>query len=117
MRGSIDLVFRRGEKFFILDWKSNRLGSDASEYTPDRLPAAMARSFYHLQYHIYTVALDAYLRQRVEGYGYATHFGGAYYLFNRGIDPAHPGQGIFFDLPKPELIAELSTAFGLHEKQ
>ena len=115
MRGSIDLVFRRGKRFFILDWKSNRLGHDASAYTPDRLPAAMARSFYHLQYHIYTVALDAYLRQRVEGYEYATHFGGAYYLFNRGIDPAQPGQGIFFDLPKPELIAELSTAFGLHE--
>jgi exodeoxyribonuclease V beta subunit len=115
MRGSIDLVFRRGERFFILDWKSNRLGHDATAYTPDRLPAAMARSFYHLQYHIYTVALDAYLRQRVESYEYATHFGGAYYLFNRGIDPAQPGQGIFFDLPEPELIAELSTAFGLHE--
>ena len=113
MRGAIDLVFRHGKRFHILDWKSNKLGNDASAYTADRLPAAMAHRLYHLQYHIYTVALDAYLRQRMNGYDYGRDFGGVFYVFNRGIDPAKPGQGVFYDLPNPELIADLSEAFGL----
>jgi exodeoxyribonuclease V beta subunit len=113
MRGAIDLVFRHGKRFYILDWKSNKLGNDTSAYSADRLPAAMAHRLYYLQYHIYTVALDAYLRQRTDAYDYSRDFGGVFYVFNRGIDPVKPGQGVFYDLPNPELIADLSKAFGL----
>ena len=54
---------------------------------------------YLLQYLIYTVALHRYLRLRLPDYDYERHFGGVFYLFLRGMDPASgPDCGVF---PRP----------------
>jgi exodeoxyribonuclease V beta subunit len=112
LKGFIDLVFEHEGRFFIVDWKSNRLGSDASAYGPPALHAAMARQHYGLQYHLYTVALHRYLRLRLGAdYDYARHFGGVFYLFLRGIDPADADRGIFRDRPSRERIAALEAQF------
>ena len=37
-------------------------------------------------------------------YDYDRHFGGVYYLFLRGMDPARAGNGVFFDRPSRQLI-------------
>lgn len=108
MRGFIDLVFKRGDLFFLVDWKSNFLGPKVEDYAPELLALEMRRNLYTLQYVIYTLALDQYLRQRLPGYRYEKNFGGVYYIFLRGIDRAKgSAYGIFRDLPTPAFINSL----------
>jgi exodeoxyribonuclease V beta subunit len=85
LKGFIDLVFEHQGRFFVLDWKSNHLGYRAADYGTEPLAGAMAEHGYHLQYLIYTVALDRYLRLRLQNYDYEAHFGGVLYLFVRGV--------------------------------
>ena len=112
MTGFIDLVFRRDGRYYILDWKSNRRDGTAEAFSQEGLSEEMAAHAYYLQYLIYTVAVHHYLRGRVSGYDYDTHLGGVFYLFLRGIDPAAPGRGIFYDRPSADLIADLSAVLG-----
>ena len=68
----------------------------------------MAHDSYVLQYLIYTVALHRYLRLRVLDYDYERHFGGVFYLFLRGMNPAAgPECGIFRDRPTLALVMAL----------
>ncbi|MDB4976231.1 MAG: recB [Myxococcaceae bacterium] len=111
LRGFIDLVFRHEGRFYIVDYKSNWLGPVAADYEAEQLARAMADHHYYLQYHLYTVALHRYLSHRLPGYDYATHFGGVYYLFLRGMAPAHPARtGVYFDRPSAALVEALDAA-------
>ncbi len=112
LMGYIDLVFRRDGRYYIVDWKSNRLGSRSSSYTQAACDGAMASHFYGLQLHLYTVALHRYLRSRLPGYDYNKHFGGAYYIFMRGVDPAQPGLAIASRRPDGAVIAALDAFLG-----
>ena len=112
LRGFVDLVFEWKDRFYVVDYKSNHLGPNAVDYLPARLESPMAEHHYVLQYHIYTVALDRYLEQRLAGYDYDSHFGGVYYLFLRGMDPAHsPGCGVYHHRPSRASIRALSSLF------
>ncbi len=109
MKGFIDLVFRHGERWFLVDYKSNYLGPSFADYAAAKLPAVMAESHYYLQYHVYAVALHRFLGQRLRHYTYERHFGGVLYLFLKGMDPElGPGYGVFRDLPPLHLIESLS---------
>ncbi len=110
LSGSIDLVFQnpRDKRWYIIDWKSNHLGPRPGDYTRDAMRRAMDHHHYHLQYHLYVVALMRYLRHRMPGFDLERDFGGAYYLFIRGLAPHHPpGTGVYFDRPSPALIRAL----------
>ena len=108
MTGSMDLIFERSGRYYLADYKSNWLGVDPDAYGPDRLSRVIGREAYDLQYLIYTVALHRYLGQRVADYDYATHFGGVFYLFVRGMNPARGADcGVFRDRPSPSLVAAL----------
>lgn len=96
MRGFIDLVFRHAGRYYLLDWKSNLLGPRVEDYGPEQLARAMERDLYVLQYHVYSAALHRHLSARLPGYHYDTHFGGAFYLFLRGVPQ---GAGVFFHRP------------------
>lgn len=110
MKGFMDLVFQYQERFYIVDWKSNHLGNQDEDYSSETLQAVMEKDLYILQYHIYTVALDRYLKQRLPGYSYEKNFGGVYYLFLRGFgSPENKRYGIFKDLPPQKRIEELSA--------
>ncbi len=113
LKGSIDLVFRRGGRFSLADYKTNYLGRTAPAYAREGLPAAMAGGRYFLQYHLYTLALHRHLATALgPRYDYARDVGGVFYLFARGMDPASgPGRGVFFDRPAPALIEALSNLF------
>ena len=116
LKGFIDLVFEHEGRFFILDWKSNHLGDTPARYGQDAMAAAMRDQGYHLQYLLYLVALDRYLRHRLAGYDPAQHLGGAVYLFVRGVRPGwHDASGaptgVFFHRPTPATIARLSSLF------
>ena len=113
LHGYIDLVFESGGKYYILDWKSNYLGSEESDYAPARLETAMAEHNYFLQACIYTLAFHRYLEKRLENYSYERHFGGVLYLFLRGFTgvrdmTADHMEGIFFQRPDSGLIHGLS---------
>jgi exodeoxyribonuclease V beta subunit len=102
LKGFIDLVFEFQGRFYLVDWKSNLLGSRIEDYSAAALQREIRRRHYYFQYQLYTIALDRYLRLRLPGYRYEQHFGGVYYLFLRGIDPAQPEFGIHRDrLPEP----------------
>ncbi len=111
MKGFIDLVFEQAGRFYFLDWKSNWLGTDGSSYVPQNVAAEMTRNFYNLQLTIYTVALHRYLQQRLANYDYEKNFGGAFYVFLRGIDPRKPRNGIFFAHPPHKFVQQLNEVF------
>ena len=120
LKGFIDLVFEHEGRYFILDWKSNHLGDTPAHYAQAPLAAAMREQGYHLQYLLYTVALDRLLRTRLPDYDPARHLGGAVYLFVRGVRPGWTdagGQpsGVFFHRPEPETIRRLSALFDAAE--
>lgn len=111
LKGFIDLIFRVGDQYFILDYKSNYLGDTQADYSPDKLDQAMKDAGYDLQYHIYTVALHRFLQKRIKGYEYNENFGGVLYLFLRGVEQNKPGSGVFFDKPDFGLINQLDDYF------
>jgi len=111
MKGFIDLVFEAGGQYYLIDYKSNWLGAQASDYQAEQLAEPMGREGYVLQYLIYTIALHRYLQLRLPDYDYQRHFGGVYYLFLRGMNPALPGCGVFADRPEVSLVQALDGYF------
>jgi len=110
VRGSIDLVFRHNGKHYLIDYKSNFLGSTLADYNQEALKKEMLHSHYDWQYLIYTLALHRYLQSVVPKYDYARDFGGVFYLFLRGMN-GEPQSGVFYDRPSVELITELDGVF------
>ncbi len=107
LKGFIDLTFRFGDKYYILDYKTNYLGDSRSDYQRNELAQEMREASYDLQYHIYTIALHRFLEKKLADYQYEPHFGGAFYLFLRGMNK--PGrEGIFFDKPDYSTIEQLN---------
>lgn len=115
LKGFIDLVFCWQGKYYLLDYKSNWLGEDSSAYTNEAMAQAMAEHRYDLQYQLYTLALHRYLRHRLGNYDYQRDFGGVIYLFLRGIDSQHPGNGIFSCRPEWALIEKMDCLFSGRE--
>ena len=112
LHGFIDLVARAGERWYVVDYKSNWLGPDSAAYRGEQLDAAMREHGYHLQYLLYLAALDRHLRLRLSGYDYDRHMGGAFYLFVRGMRPALPGNGVFSRRPSRAVIDALNACLG-----
>lgn len=104
MRGFIDLVFEVEGRYYIVDYKTNRLGDTLPEYDAPALTQTIAHSHYYLQYLIYSVAVHRHLSQRLPGYDYQRHFGGVYYLFLRGMGDHSGDYGVFHDRPSLALI-------------
>ncbi|MEK8088868.1 exodeoxyribonuclease V subunit beta [Thermithiobacillus plumbiphilus] len=112
MKGFVDLVFEHQGTFYLADYKSNHLGDRPEDYTPERLAGVMDAQSYTLQALIYSVALHRYLGQRIVDYDYDRHFGGVFYLFLRGMDPATgAGSGIYFNKPSRALVEMLDAFF------
>ena len=112
LKGFIDLIFEFDGRFYIVDWKSNSLGHRVEDYSPAALRREITERGYDLQYHLYAVALDKYLRARLAGYDYEKHFGGIRYIFLRGVTPKQPELGIFRDRPAAEKITRLAARLG-----
>lgn len=92
MNGVIDLTFKADGRYYILDWKTNRVAENNTP--PDfRLSEAAIREEivkhgYALQWTIYTLALRRFLKQSLgENYVHDRDFGGIVYLFVRWCAP------------------------------
>ena len=108
-KGFIDLVFEHGGRYYVVDYKSNWLGTDAQAYTPEAMTAAVLEHRYDLQYVFYLLALHRQLQARLPDYDYDRHMGGALYWFVRGSE----GQsgGLWHQCPPRELIEQLDQLF------
>lgn len=121
MTGSIDLLFQGpNDKYYIIDWKSNRLDNDPSSFDEAGMLAEMNNHFYHLQYLIYMVAFLQFYRYLNPGTtledAYAT-FGGVYYVFMRGVNEDN-SNGFYSpkQLPDFTLVENLCENIGLKQE-
>lgn len=106
LTGSIDFLVESDGKYWLADWKSNRLAS----YDDDALTQAMHDHHYVLQALLYLTALHRHLRSRLADYDPEEHLGGAQYIFLRGLDEA---EGGFWTLQPPiALIEALDVLIG-----
>lgn len=92
MTGKIDLTYRHEGRFYICDYKSNRLPA----YDVEHCLQAMRNSEYDFQALIYTLALHRWCKFRLRSdYAYEKHIGGIRYLFCRGLNAERQdGAGI-----------------------
>ncbi|WP_430389223.1 exodeoxyribonuclease V subunit beta [Dyella sp. 20L07] len=109
LKGFIDLVVERQGRYYVIDYKSNKLGGDASAYTTDAMRDSILRERYDLQYALYTLALHRQLRARLPGYSYDQHIGGVAYLYLRGIDGS--GHGVHQERLPFSLIDAMDRLF------
>ncbi|MED7818350.1 MULTISPECIES: UvrD-helicase domain-containing protein [unclassified Francisella] len=106
LHGFIDLVFEYDGKFYVADYKSNYLGDKLEDYNQQAMQEKNQSSFYDLQYLIYSVALNKYLKQNIPNYNFEKHFGGVYYFYLRGMKN---GYGVYQASPSFEIISKLSN--------
>jgi len=111
IRGFVDLVFRHKGKYFIADWKSNRLEDG---YGRNALDDCMNAAGYHMQYKLYTVAVLRWLKQAFgDRFDADSQFGGIFYFFLRGMGTGN-GNGVYFVSPAEvgtlaQLESEIAT--------
>jgi exodeoxyribonuclease V beta subunit len=108
LKGYIDLVFCHQGLWYVVDYKTNHLGDRVADYDPRRMQREMADSHYYLQYHLYTLAVDRFLRRVEPGYDYEAKFGGVFYLFIKGMGPGR-NTGVFFEKPPAARLSALSA--------
>ena len=111
LHGFIDVVARHGERWYVMDYKSNRLGDNIGAYSANALQEAIHAHGYHVQYLFYLTALHRFLRLRLPDYDYERHIGGVFYLFVRGMSPDMPGHGLFHDAPTRACIEAIDACF------
>ena len=112
LKGEIDLVYQHDTQFFIVDYKSNYLGSDFDSYNQAALYDAMTTHSYWLQASIYQVALHRYLKLRLPNYDINTHLGAVEYAFLRGMSPKHATCGKLVKQFDSAFILALDDMFG-----
>ena len=64
LMGFIDLVFERGGRYWVLDYKTNYLGADGSAYDEASMASAMLENRYDEQSASYLFALHRLLHLR-----------------------------------------------------
>lgn len=89
LNGFIDLLFKRGDVYSILDWKSDTLSEEFVSYCDkDELKKHVDKA-YAIQRVLYSYCLIKWLKQyykKSEEEIFNNHFGGIYYVFVRGCN-------------------------------
>ena len=113
LKGFLDLVFRKDGFYYVVDWKSNRLNGQVTNFTAEGVRAEMAKEGYFFQYLLYSVVLHRFLKETMGAdYSWDGNFGGVRYYFLRGI--AAGGKApVFADRPSEAVLDRLSAALGL----
>jgi len=83
MKGFADLVFEWRKKYYLIDWKTNYLGSSLQDYSPENVLKSMDQHDYFLQASIYAEALKRYVKL-FDNRPFSECFGGVFYIFVRG---------------------------------
>jgi exodeoxyribonuclease V beta subunit len=117
LQGFVDLACEHEGRWYVVDWKSNRLPLDPESFAPEALMATMESHHYVLQAYLYLVALHRFLRTRLPQYRVEEQLSGAAYAFLRGFAPAASATGHgWLTLPaEPAVILALDAALGGHD--
>jgi exodeoxyribonuclease V beta subunit len=111
LKGVIDLVVEIEGRWWIVDWKTNTLGTTIAAYGDSGRRRTMMQEHFVVQYHVYVVALHRYLRWRLgDAYDYERDFGGVGYAFLRGLAAGEPTW--FVDRPSLALVLALDAVIG-----
>ena len=111
LKGSIDLVVKVDGKYYIIDWKSNNLGSCFADYNEKNMKKEMIKHNYYLQYMLYLAAFDKYMTTVDPEYSYKNCFGGVRYVFLRGVKAGSTKTGIFSDRPDEQELRKIQQLF------
>lgn len=88
INGAIDLLFNYKDKYYIIDWKSNKLeGRESIENNFSK--------YYETQAKIYSYAIKTYLKKTILNFNYERDFGGVIYIYLRYINEVN-SNGIIF---------------------
>jgi exodeoxyribonuclease V beta subunit len=115
MHGYIDLIFCWQGKYYLADYKSTHLGNKLEDYSADKITVNMHKSYYDLQYLLYSLALHRYLKHRLPDYQIDKHFGGVYYLYLRGMQP-NATTGVYAQALDQSLLTALDALFSAHQQ-
>ncbi len=114
MTGLMDLFFQYQGKYYVIDWKSNRLDGNAESFVPERIRQEMGKNFYFIQYLLYLLAVVRFVRfhlGRMDEQIYQEKIGGVFYIFMRGAVLGKTENCVFYDLPPYGLIMDLEKLF------
>jgi exodeoxyribonuclease V beta subunit len=96
LNGFIDLLVQVNGKFYVIDYKSNHLGNGWAKYDVASIKKSIAEHRYDLQYIIYTVAVQRFLKQKYgKSYDYDKLIGGVSYLYLRGMNGKTCEYGVY----------------------
>ncbi len=118
LRGFMDMVFEHQGRHYVVDWKSNHLGSTPLAYHDAGMERAMQVHGYHLQATLYALALRRHLRLSLGDQNLDAAWGGAVVLFVRGVRPSwrqadgRPTGVVFNRLP-PKTLDALDAMLGV----
>ena len=97
LNGFIDLLFKQGDVYSILDWKSDTLSSTFLSYSKPESLKGQVDERYSIQRVLYSYCLIKWLKQyykESEEELFNNHFGGIYYVFVRGCNE-NTSNGIY----------------------
>ena len=116
LKGYLDLLFRHGGFYYVVDWKSNRLDGHADDFTEEGVREEMAEHHYFLQYLLYSAVLHRFLKETMGAdYSWENNFGGIRYVFLRGV-AAGAEAAVFSDRPPARLLDRIANALGLEDR-
>lgn len=96
--GFVDMIFRRGDYYSIVDWKSDKLNEVFDSYSNLTSIKKHVDDSYSIQRVLYSYCLIKWLKLSMpnltEEEIFNNHFGGVYYVFLRGCNKG-TGNGIY----------------------
>lgn len=113
LNGFIDLFFMHEDKYWVLDYKTNKLAdyslANSHDLENNALIDSMAEHHYYLQYLLYLVAIKRYLEKFFNVPDASNLIGGAIYFYVRAVylDHNEPYAGIYTDTSCQDLVKRL----------
>ncbi|TGM41752.1 exodeoxyribonuclease V subunit beta [Leptospira biflexa] len=113
LKGAIDLVFVKDQKFYIVDYKSNLLPNN--DYSSEAVANAVRDKGYLFQKSVYSFILFEYLKSLFGPDIALEKFGGVYYLFLRGMLGDNQ-TGIYSDLKHSDSVWTIDQFEGIKKE-
>ncbi len=110
LKGFIDLTFENNGRYYVMDYKTNRLGDYIEDYNTNNIQTTILNHRYDLQMTLYLLALHRFLKLRLKDYNPQKHMGGAIYYFLRGAENIETGGFYHFE-PSVDFLKTLHQIF------
>ncbi|WP_158675185.1 exodeoxyribonuclease V subunit beta [Candidatus Pantoea edessiphila] len=112
IQGYIDLVFIWHNKYYLLYYRLDYLGSHNICYTAQSIKSKIFNRSFNFKNQLCTLAFHRYLKHRLNDYSYEKHFGGVFYLFLKGLSENLLSNGIIKIFTDKNSIQKLDILIG-----